>query len=81
MRGDDVSGAVRMRLLDYGMIGLNGSVARPEPSANFADYQSSLANYQLKLNYRRRAAGQVVPDAVAHEGPSSASDREIEEQL
>ena len=48
-----------MRLLDYSMIGLNGSVARPEPSATFADYQNSLATYQLKLSYRRRATGQA----------------------
>ncbi|MGI9426638.1 MAG: hypothetical protein ACR2PA_25910 [Hyphomicrobiaceae bacterium] len=46
-----------MRILDYGMIGLNGSVVRPEPSANFADYQNSLATYQLKLHMRRRVRG------------------------
>ena len=46
-----------MRLANFGMIGLNGTVMRPEPSADFADYQNSLANYQMTLNLRRRVQG------------------------
>ena len=48
-----------MRLANFGMIGLNGTVMRPEPSADFADYQNSLANYQMTLNLRRRVQGQA----------------------
>ena len=46
-----------MRLANFGMIGLNGTVMRPEPSADFADYQNSLANYQMTLDLRRRVQG------------------------
>lgn len=46
-----------MRLANFGMIGLNGTVMRPEPSADFADYQNSLANYKMTMNLRRRVQG------------------------
>ena len=46
-----------MRLANFGMIGLNGTVMRPEPSADFADYQNSLANYQMTMALRRRVQG------------------------
>ena len=45
-----------MRLANYGVIGLNGSVSRPEPSADFADYQNSLASYRMTMNLRNRKA-------------------------
>lgn len=48
-----------MRLANYGMIGLNGSVSRPEPSADFADYQTSLANYRTIMNLRSRKSNPV----------------------
>ena len=44
-----------MRLATYGMIALNGSVARPEPSADFAGYQNSLASYRLTMSLKNRA--------------------------
>lgn len=70
-----------MRLLEYGMIGLNGSVARPEPSATFADYQNSLANYKLKLNYRRRVAEQPVDITDAESQPMTEPDGNVEDQV
>lgn len=43
-----------MRLANYGMIGLNGSVSRPEPSADFTDYQNSLVSYRIAMSLRNR---------------------------
>ena len=48
-----------MRLANFGLIGLNGTVMRPEPSADFADYQNSLANYQMAQNLRRKVQGKA----------------------
>ncbi len=50
-----------MRLANYGMIALNGKVRRPEPGANFFQYQSGLASYQLSLSLKK----QVNKDARA----------------
>jgi hypothetical protein len=46
--------AVLMRLANYGMIGLNGTVKRPEPGANFSDYQSGLVSYQMSLSLKQK---------------------------
>lgn len=46
-----------MRLANFGMIGLNGSVVRPEPGADFADYQHSLTNYRTMMSLKNRSAG------------------------
>ena len=45
-----------MRLATYGVITLNGSVSRPEPGADFADYQNSLASYRMTMSLKKQAA-------------------------
>ena len=44
-----------MRLATYGVITLSGSVSRPEPGADFADYQNSLASYRMTMSLKNRA--------------------------
>ena len=45
-----------MRLATYGVITLDGSVSRPEPGADFAHYQNSLASYRMTMSLQKRAA-------------------------
>ena len=54
-----------MRLATYGMIALNGAVSRPEPSADFTDYQNALASYRMAMSLRNRVS----------ETPDDADDR------
>ncbi len=77
-----------MRLANFGLIGLNGTVMRPEPSADFADYQNSLANYQMVQNMRRKVQGNApksedrlrelaatIRETLAGEEPAAAPQR------
>ena len=43
-----------MRLANFGMIALDGTVTRPEPGADFAAYKDGLAQYRMMLAIQKR---------------------------
>lgn len=59
-----------MRLANYGMITLDGTVMRPEPGADFAAYKDGLAQYRTMLALKHRFLKTSQPGA-AH-GPVQA---------
>src|SRR6056297_1836882 len=43
-----------MHLSTFGLISLNGSVKKPEPSLSFSNYQTALAQYSAAIALRDR---------------------------
>ena len=60
-----------MQLANFGVIRMDGKAKRPQPGANFNQYQSILANtlamqhMQQRVMSRRQRSPEVASDAIA----------------
>lgn len=60
-----------MQLSDFGVIRMDGKAKRPQPGANFNEYQNILASTLAMHNMHQRVTTrrQKIPDVTAPDSP------------